>query len=344
MIASAGFKRSRSMDCPIGAVYRRRCPAGQRGDRIRGEGRAVLLARQFGRSHQKRVHRTRALPALADRPDDERLAAAHVARREDLRDRRRVGLRASVSRRHCRARPSSRRTPRAATVPARRIPSPAAPDRRESRIPSPGFPASCRPSMQAHRLQLLDLALSPTSALVAMDQSRSTPSSCEDDVRSRVGQYGQTGLRSTSGGIGSSSKWVTEAAPWRFEVPTQSEPVSPPPMTTTCLPFAHRSATPRRPRRACSAAAGIPSRNGRRRGRARESAGRAALRRRPKARPHRNRPATLRRQHVFASFGTPLPGGALPTQTPPRNSTPSARICSRRRSITRFSSLKSGIP
>src|SRR6185436_13798777 len=79
---------------------------------------------------------------------------------------------------------------------------------------------------------------SPTSDLVAMDQSRSTPSSCEDEVRRRVGQYGQTGLRSTSGGIGNNSKFVTEAAPWRLDVPMQSEPVSPPPMTTTCLPFA----------------------------------------------------------------------------------------------------------
>jgi hypothetical protein len=43
-------------------------------------------------------------------------------------------------------------------------------------------------------------------------------------------------LFSSSGGIGISSNWVTEAAPCRLEVPTQSEPVSPPPMTTTCLP------------------------------------------------------------------------------------------------------------
>src|SRR3546814_9865532 len=34
------------------------------------------------------------------------------------------------------------------------------------------------------------------------------------------------------------SSWVTDAAPWRFEVPTQSDPVSPPPITTTCLPVA----------------------------------------------------------------------------------------------------------
>ena len=41
-----------------------------------------------------------------------------------------------------------------------------------------------------------------------------------------------------SAACGMISIWVTEAAPWRFEVPTQSEPVSPPPMTTTCLPLA----------------------------------------------------------------------------------------------------------
>ena len=44
-------------------------------------------------------------------------------------------------------------------------------------------------------------------------------------------------LFSDSGGCGSSN-WVTEAAPWRLLVPTQSEPVSPPPITTTCLPLA----------------------------------------------------------------------------------------------------------
>ena len=41
-----------------------------------------------------------------------------------------------------------------------------------------------------------------------------------------------------SGGLGMISIWVTERAPWRIEVPTQSEPVSPPPMTTTSLPVA----------------------------------------------------------------------------------------------------------
>ena len=34
------------------------------------------------------------------------------------------------------------------------------------------------------------------------------------------------------------SIWVIEAAPWRAEVPIQSDPVSPPPTTMTCLPLA----------------------------------------------------------------------------------------------------------
>ncbi len=41
-----------------------------------------------------------------------------------------------------------------------------------------------------------------------------------------------------SGGRGMISNWWTEAAPWRWAVPRQSAPVSPPPMMTTRLPAA----------------------------------------------------------------------------------------------------------
>ncbi len=41
-----------------------------------------------------------------------------------------------------------------------------------------------------------------------------------------------------AGGSPSSSICVTEAAPSRCELPTQSAPVSPPPITITCLPAA----------------------------------------------------------------------------------------------------------
>ncbi len=45
-------------------------------------------------------------------------------------------------------------------------------------------------------------------------------------------------VRALRGGFGRSSKLTNEAQPWRIEVPMQSVPVSPPPMTITRLPFA----------------------------------------------------------------------------------------------------------
>ncbi len=72
-------------------------------------------------------------------------------------------------------------------------------------------------------------------------------------------------LFSCSGGIGMISSWVTESAPWRIEVPMQSEPVSPPPITTTCLPSARIGSVVERrllARRGGSAAAGNPWRSG----------------------------------------------------------------------------------
>ena len=41
-----------------------------------------------------------------------------------------------------------------------------------------------------------------------------------------------------SGGSGSSSNWCTLLAPWRWAVPRQSAPVSPPPRITTRFPLA----------------------------------------------------------------------------------------------------------
>ena len=71
---------------------------------------------------------------------------------------------------------------------------------------------------------------------VDMFHIRSHPSSWELEVFRSLGQrgHGSFSVR-CSGGFGRSSSWVTLRAPWRFAVPTQSEPVSPPPMTTTFL-------------------------------------------------------------------------------------------------------------
>ena len=63
-------------------------------------------------------------------------------------------------------------------------------------------------------------------------------------MRSLSGQSGQVSiLFSCSGGCGMISKLVTDTAPWRIEVPMQSEPVSPPPITTTFLPVARIGST-----------------------------------------------------------------------------------------------------
>src|SRR5258706_4018165 len=98
------------------------------------------------------------------------------------------------------------------------------------------------PSFHSRRtvFSAFTLPFSPANSLVAIDQSRFTPSSCEEEVRSLVGQKGQTGFNSGSGGIGSSSNCVTDFASWRFEVPTHSEPLSPPPLNPNRLFVAHR--------------------------------------------------------------------------------------------------------
>ena len=77
------------------------------------------------------------------------------------------------------------------------------------------------------------------NSLVLINQFLLQPSSCEEDVFSCNGQNGQ-GVVSLlpTGGFGKISKLVTDLAPCLFDVPTQSEPVSPPPITITSLPVA----------------------------------------------------------------------------------------------------------
>jgi hypothetical protein len=168
---------------------------------------------------------------------------------------------------------------------------------------------------------------------VATAKSRSAPSSCEDDVRSLSGQYGHvSGLFSCSGGCGMSSKFTTDSAPWRMEVPMQSLPVSPPPITTTCFPAAKIWSGTLSPAFTlfCS--------------------GRNSI---AKWMPESSRPGTGRSRGFSLppvratasncarrSFGESV----TPTCTPVRKVTPSAAICSMRRSIRCFSILKSGMP
>jgi hypothetical protein len=79
----------------------------------------------------------------------------------------------------------------------------------------------------------------PEKRVVVTAKSRSAPSSWLDEVRILRGQSGQVrSLFSFTGGCGMISSCVTESAPCRTDVPMQSEPVSPPPMTTTCFAVA----------------------------------------------------------------------------------------------------------
>ena len=104
-----------------------------------------------------------------------------------------------------------------------------------------------RPELQSARARRMPLsrpASSFTNSFVSTDHSRAQPSAWELEVDNMAGPgcvgHGVPGVR-PSGGRGRISIWVTERAPWRIEVPTQSDPVSPPPMTTTSLPVARMS-------------------------------------------------------------------------------------------------------
>ena len=79
----------------------------------------------------------------------------------------------------------------------------------------------------------------PRKRREARFQRRSHPSSWLEVVLKTRGKagHGVCGLHPT-GGLGMISICITEAAPWRLAVPMQSEPVSPPPMTRTCFPWA----------------------------------------------------------------------------------------------------------
>jgi hypothetical protein len=136
------------------------------------------------------------------------------------------------------------------------------------------------------------------------------------------------------------SSWVTESAPWRFEVPMQSEPVSPPPITTTCLPLAASDAA------RCRAVSSSPATRLFCCGQefhgevnagelaARDLAGRAALSAPPARTTASKSVEQLRRPSMVDAD---LDAGAERRRPRP----PSART---RRSIRCFSILKSGMP
>ena len=79
---------------------------------------------------------------------------------------------------------------------------------------------------------------------MATAQFLKAPSSCEEVVFNTMGKPGQgiTAVR-LSGGFGNNSNCVTAIAFCLLEVPTQSLPVSPPPITTTFFAVAKISSS-----------------------------------------------------------------------------------------------------
>ena len=238
---------------------------------------------------------------VGDGPHDERLPARHVARGEDARAR---SSRRSRRSGRCRARRA--RAPSCSTTPPLLRAHEAHREEHELARDATAPSRATRLHLaalehDAHGLERRRRAPpSPRNARVETAQSRSAPSSCE---RRRAQDERPLGPRvrrhaRRARGLGISSSCVTLAAPCRSDVPTQSEPVSPPPMTTTRLPVARIGRAPvdgvagdapvllRR---------GTPSRSGRRGARARGSAGRAARARPSRGRPRRSRAAAARR-------------------------------------------------
>ncbi len=141
------------------------------------------------------------------------------------------------------------------------------------------------------------------------------------------------------------SNWVTLTAPWRVLVPTQSLPVSPPPITTTCLPSARNWPLSLSPALTLfcigrnSIAKWMPSRS-------RPGTGRSRLCSEPPVSSTASNWA-LRSSAlitVLASLVTLRLSGRVPISVLVLNTTPSASICATRRSMWLFSILKSGMP
>ena len=98
--------------------------------------------------------------------------------------------------------------------------------------------------VHSQRASVADFANPPFTSidLTFTAHSLSQPSRWLLEVRSIYGHIGH-GVDEClwAGGSGIISTCTTDFAPWRIAVPTQSEPVSPPPTTSTFLPFAEIS-------------------------------------------------------------------------------------------------------
>jgi len=220
-------------------------------------------------------------------------------------------------------------------------PSPAAPGRPASRIATPALPAACRPSIPAARPAASELSVLAHEFLAGHGPVALTPSSCDEEVRSRTANYGHTGLFSTS------AAWAeprTARSTWR-RGGGRADAVRAGCRRRDDHDLLVRSPRARarrhRRRRACSAAAGSPSRNGRHRAHVRESAGSRGCSAPLQARSRRS-PFSIDLEKMFRARRCDALGGREYADENGARNHSSVRIWSRRRSITPFSSLEVG--
>src|SRR6185437_1698917 len=182
------------------------------------------------------VHRGCGFAPFVDGPDDQRLAAAHVAGGEDSVD-------GSHEVRCHDVAAVVEASPNCSIMPLRTGPKKpiASRTRSASRVNSvPAMASNFGGGPTRAHCNCFTLPFSsPMNLMLLMLQSRRPPSSCELSVRNCIGHsgHGVRGERSPVG-LGMISNWCTLFAAWRWLVPRQSAPVSPPPMMMTCLPVA----------------------------------------------------------------------------------------------------------
>ena len=211
------------------------------------------------------------------------------------------------------------------SVPARASRPPSAHEAKRTAASCPSGPGS-NPTVTASNTR-------PSSADGSGPPATAPDSSCEVVTRYTFGWTGQgcPGAR-RRGGRGLMSNWVTAAAPWRSAVPRQSAAVSPPPTITTRLPSADSGEFARSPSSTRFAQVRY------------SIAGCTPGSRRPGTAGSRWAVAPTATTTASYSARSHSPVTSRPAHTPVRNSVPSDRSWSSRRSSRCFSSRNGGIP
>ncbi len=210
-----------------------------------------MLLRQNRLTHQIAVHLSRCAPPFVDGPDHQALAAAHIARSKHALDAGGVLSVRPLSRSSAGLAP--RQVARSGCFRDPGSPSPATPV-------APATPFRCRESLWDRGRPLLPVTHSTSTVCNSFTRPFSSPTNFCVMMQIDAGVGTVTGdgfllavidasgfwaipardypAGARQGGSGRISNCVRDLQPCRSEVPTQSVPVSPPPITITSRPSA----------------------------------------------------------------------------------------------------------